>query len=210
MPQIRSLLVDADGVIQLPSSSWRKSLESLCSDPSRIDEFVSEIFAAEQPCLTGTGDFASALTEVLANWDSPASTQQALDVWTLIEPDKDILSLLSGLRDRGLSVSLASNQQGHRASFMRDQLGYCDLFDELLFSCDIGLLNCTEYWSNITKYLHWIFTRLSVNKCGRINGWFFHMRVNSLCKNQINIRCKLTPKWLCLRHRRPSWSEGSF
>ena len=154
MPQIRSLLVDADGVIQLPSSSWRKSLESLCSDPSRIDEFVSEIFAAEQPCLTGTGDFASALTEVLANWDSPASTQQALDVWTLIEPDKDILSLLSGLRDRGLSVSLASNQQGHRASFMRDQLGYCDLFDELLFSCDIGHAKPSKgYFSTVLSLL---------------------------------------------------------
>ena len=62
MQTIRAVLLDADGVVQLPGAVWSGSLAALCGDPSRADEFRAEVFAAEKPCLTGAADFEAALT----------------------------------------------------------------------------------------------------------------------------------------------------
>jgi hypothetical protein len=62
MSTIRAVLLDADGVVQLPGSAWNASLDLLCGDPSRADEFRTDVFAAEKPCLTGAADLEAALT----------------------------------------------------------------------------------------------------------------------------------------------------
>jgi putative hydrolase of the HAD superfamily len=135
---IRALLLDADGVVQLPRPTWRTSLEALCGDRCRADEFLADVFAAERPCLTGEADFEVALEALLRKWGAGVSVEAALQIWTQIEPSADILELARGLRASGVSVSLATNQQTHRAGFMSSALGYADHFDHLLYSCDLG------------------------------------------------------------------------
>jgi len=138
MPTIRGVLLDADGVVQLPGSTWRASLGALCGDPNRTDEFLADVFAAEKPCLTGTADFEHALRQVLSKWQSSVSVEVALRIWTQIEPAADILALVRSLRSSGVTVSLATNQQAHRANFMTNSLGYAAYFDHLLYSCELG------------------------------------------------------------------------
>ena len=77
MQTIRAVLLDADGVVQLPGAAWSGSLAALCGDPSRADEFRAEVFAAEKPCLTGAADFESALQEI-RKWKSSDSHGPAL------------------------------------------------------------------------------------------------------------------------------------
>lgn len=132
------MLLDADGVVQQPATNWRNSLEALCDDPSRSDEFLAEIFAAERPCLTGAHDFADALVTVLRNWRCATKVEDALSVWTLIDPDPHAMRIVAGLRAMGIRVALASNQQRRRAAFMSQYLGYSGSFDQLFFSCDLG------------------------------------------------------------------------
>jgi putative hydrolase of the HAD superfamily len=138
MPTIRGVLLDADGVVQLPGPTWRTSLEALCGDPNRIDEFVADVFGAEKHCLTGTADFAPGLGQVLIKWQSRVSVEVALRIWTQIEPAADILALVGSLRASGVTVSLATNQQAHRANFMTNSLSYAAHFDHLLYSCELG------------------------------------------------------------------------
>jgi putative hydrolase of the HAD superfamily len=148
MPTIRAVLLDADGVVQLPGSAWGGSLGLLCGDPSREDEFRTDVFDAEKPCLTGVADFEAALAQVLRKWQSTVSVEVALRVWSDIEPATDILDLVHSLRSRGMFVSLATNQQAHRANFMTDSLGYRAYFDHLLYSCELGFSKpSVEYFS---------------------------------------------------------------
>ena len=138
MASIRAVLLDADGVVQLPHPAWRTSLEALCGEPDRTDDFLADVFAAEKPCLNGGADFEPALAAVLRKWRSRIAVEDALAIWTRIEPSADILGLVRAIRSSGIAVALATNQQAHRANFMTSALGYEEDFDHLLYSCELG------------------------------------------------------------------------
>jgi putative hydrolase of the HAD superfamily len=134
----RIVLFDADGVVQLPASTWRPALKALCPEPNRCNEFLADIFAAEAPCLTGSLDFEISLSEVLGRWGADASPADAISIWTQIEPREDILGIVASVKSAGVPVALATNQQAYRAEFMAKQLKYASLFDHLFFSCELG------------------------------------------------------------------------
>lgn len=136
---IRAVLLDADGVVQRPAAGWLHHVRALCGDPQNVEAFTQDVFDAEAPCLVGKDDFANALADVLQKWSSPASIDDALRVWTMIEPDRDVLQLVSRLRDRGQVVALATNQQAHRAAYMLHELAYAEAFDDVFCSCDLGV-----------------------------------------------------------------------
>lgn len=154
--EISAVLFDADGVIQRSSATWQGTLMRLCNDPARGNEFLSELFDAERHCFTGTEDFRVTLGQVLARWGSTDSVDEALAVWTLIEPDPQILEVISALRARDIRVALASNQQAIRARFMSVELGYADRFDDLLYSCVLG------YAKPSADYFDQALTRLAL------------------------------------------------
>lgn len=149
MTNIRAVLLDADGVVQLPQPNWQASLEKLCGDPTRAEDFLADVFAAEKPCLTGNTDFEPALAAVLRKWRSSVPVEDALRVWTQIEPSPDMLDLAGKLRSSGVAVALATNQQAHRAKYMTSTLGYAEHFDYLLYSCQLGHSKpSSEYFSS--------------------------------------------------------------
>jgi putative hydrolase of the HAD superfamily len=136
--ELEVVLLDADGVVQKTGPGWRSSVAALCADPDRAEAFLADVFAAEKPCLTGDGDFRCALDGVLRRWNSEVRLEEALRVWTLIDPDEAVLGVVRRLRARGVRVALATNQQAHRAAFMSEELGYADCFDRLFYSCELG------------------------------------------------------------------------
>lgn len=138
MSVIEAVLFDADGVIQSTSSGWRTELAALCGDASRTEAFLEDLFAAERPCLTGEREFAHALAEVLDRWESRATVEDALRIWTLIEPQDELLAIVESLGTIQVRTGLATNQQPLRARYMEEDLKYGERFDELLFSCRIG------------------------------------------------------------------------
>jgi putative hydrolase of the HAD superfamily len=135
---ITTVLFDADGVIQTPAPGWLDRVADLSGHPVHREEFLSAVFAAERPALTGVVDFRLALGSVLERWGSPAVLEEAVSVWHLIEPQKAVLQQIAGLRMSGLRVALATNQQAERAAYMTDVLGYASLFDDLFYSCELG------------------------------------------------------------------------
>lgn len=135
---VRAVLFDADGVVQRTGAGWQHALAALCPDNERVEAFRVAVFAAERPCLSGTADFREALTGVLEAFGSTVSVDEALRVWTQIEPVAEVLGVVRGLRMQGLVAALATNQQAYRAAFMSDRLGYRDAFDHLFYSCELG------------------------------------------------------------------------
>ncbi len=152
---IEAVLFDADGVVQNHIRPVRLLLKELVADDSEADSFVDAVFKAEIPCLTGAEEFEPQLAEVLTRFNSKVSVDRALDVWTMIEPDQEVLAIVSVLRSMGLRAVLATNQHAYRAQYMKEELGYERVFDALFYSCDLGLAKPDpEYFSAIAKQLN--------------------------------------------------------
>ncbi|MEX1993212.1 MAG: HAD-IA family hydrolase [Steroidobacteraceae bacterium] len=152
--RISAVLFDADGVIQRTSSTWRANLLRLCNDPARANQLLTELFAAERFCFDGTQDFRLTLAEALARWGRADALDEALAVWTEIEPDPHILEVVAELRRNEIRVALASNQQAIRAKFMSEELGYAAQFDHLFYSCLLGHAKpSTEYFEQALRRL---------------------------------------------------------
>jgi putative hydrolase of the HAD superfamily len=137
--EIKVVLLDADGVLQTSGEEFLSSVAALCVNPDQRNAFVEDVFLAEKPCLTGNVDFPAALGEVLAKWKIDTPTSDALGLWNQIQPVSEILDAISSLRAQGIRVCLATNQQEHRATIMADGLGYSRVFDDLFFSCRLGV-----------------------------------------------------------------------
>jgi putative hydrolase of the HAD superfamily len=60
-------------------------------------------------------------------------------VWFRIEPVAESLALVHRLRSAGFGVHLGTNQSLRRAAYMRERLGYDDLFDVSVYSAEIRL-----------------------------------------------------------------------
>lgn len=100
-PEIQAVLFDADGVVQRSKPDWLRRLKQLCGDPDRVEQFLTDVFDAELPCLVGADDFESSLAKVLKQWNSAATASDALNIWTMIDPDDAVFELIQALRSNG-------------------------------------------------------------------------------------------------------------
>ena len=137
----RVVLWDADGVLQQAPHGWEASLRpALARHRLRdVDAFLAESLEAERPALTGRVRWLEVLPGLLERWGIPDAYDDVLRVWLSIEPVPGVRGLVTGLRDAGVRCCLATNQDAHRASYMRAELGYDDLLDECFWSHELGL-----------------------------------------------------------------------
>src|SRR5215212_2481632 len=64
------ILFDADEVIQTWKSDHRAMFAALIVQDANVDAFITDIYAAEAPCLSSLDDLASRLAPVLSRWKS--------------------------------------------------------------------------------------------------------------------------------------------
>jgi putative hydrolase of the HAD superfamily len=134
-----AVLFDADGVIQRPVTGWQDRLVAMAGAAERDAEaFLSDVFAAEAPCLTGKAEFAPALAAVLRRWNAACSVDDVIDTWMKIEFDRDCLEVIAELRAAGIFCYLTTNQHACRAERMSRGLGYQARFDREFYSCRVG------------------------------------------------------------------------
>lgn len=134
---IRALLIDADGVIQTAPHT-RSRLRALVPEGEENDRFLTEVFRSERPCLTGQKDFREELPKVLDRWGVEAPAGKVHAIWEAITLIIDVADVVSDIRAAGIPCYLATNQQIHRADYMRAAFNYDALFDGSFYSYQIG------------------------------------------------------------------------
>ena len=150
MSDVKAVLLDADGVIQKANNHFRETVAALSDDHSKFDILWKEIMSAEHPCLTSQCDFIELLNVVLIEWGNLVSRDEFLSAWTAIDPNADVLDLVSKIRANGIPVVLTSNQERYRANFMANVLNYNSHFDRLFFSCNLGVMKpAPEYFAKV-------------------------------------------------------------
>jgi putative hydrolase of the HAD superfamily len=136
---IRAVLFDCDGVLQRPSNDWAGEIASLTGlEGDRLDAFLDDVSAAEQPVLNGSEPYAGPLAAVLADWDLDVDVAQLLLVWQHLVVDRGMLDAVGSLRAQGLVCAIATNQHRERGVYLRRELGYERLFDPMVISAEIG------------------------------------------------------------------------
>ncbi|MFT3873242.1 MAG: HAD-IA family hydrolase [Nocardioides sp.] len=134
---IRHVLFDADGVIQDVPGGWYAAIEPYLGERAR--DFLHETWAEGQTTLAGRGDYLPMLAASLHRWGVEAPVEQVYaDVWCRIEVVEPTLAFVRELKASGYGVHLGTNQESYRASYMKANLGYDDLFDVCCYSCELG------------------------------------------------------------------------
>lgn len=134
---IRHVLLDADGVLQSVPGGWVAAVEPFVGDGAL--EFLEQTWSDELPALRGEGDFLVEFTRAVERRGldvDPRAFYEA--VWNAIEVAPQSVDLVHRLRAAGYGVHLGTNQEQHRAAYMRSVLGYDALFDVSCYSCDLG------------------------------------------------------------------------
>jgi len=154
VPDISSVLFDADGVVQSVPDDWLQQWEDFMVAPGDTKQFVSDIFAAEAPHAIGEPEFTASIEKVLRKWNLLTKIDAVLEMWKKIILDEEIFALIQKIRNAGTFVGLATNQHHYRLEYMQNSLKYSDYFDELYVSCEIGYKKpSSEYFSYIINRL---------------------------------------------------------
>ena len=131
-------LFDGDGVLIRPWGFARALEEHHCITREHTREFFAGPFS---DCLIGAKDLRETLPAYLEAWGWKRSVSEFIDFW--LEQDDNIDALLLGhvkaLRASGARCYVASNQEVHRARYMREAMGFGRVFDGLFFSCELGV-----------------------------------------------------------------------
>ena len=136
-----AILFDADGVMQATDEKWFFAMTALIGtdDEAQVERFFGDIMAAELPSLAGQRSFEGSLGEVLTRWNVIKPAAEVLRLWHHVDVDRDVVAAVRELRADGVRCALATNQHPERAAYMRENLGYDEVFDDLFYSCDLGV-----------------------------------------------------------------------
>lgn len=112
--RVEHLLLDADGVLQ--------------RHPGRVLDVVRRV----------VGSGADERLVAARRGRRPATWLHET-IWLEIATDPDVVAVVAGLRAAGTRVHLATNQRPARAAYMRDVLGYGEVFDSCWYSSEVGI-----------------------------------------------------------------------
>jgi putative hydrolase of the HAD superfamily len=135
------LVLDVDGVIVHSAPDWPARLQATFGVPAAelLGFFESPPFTQ---VLQGRLDVYVALHEWLGPRGLADQVQEFVSFWFENDStvDRQVLAMADAWRERtGGRVFAASNQEHHRAAFLRDHLGLGAHFDEIIYSAALGV-----------------------------------------------------------------------
>lgn len=135
---VTHVLLDADEVLQFAPGGFEELVRPFLGDRSL--EFLLRVWEEEKPALEGDADRIGDLARIMRDFDlEVAADELYAAVWHRIELVPTSIDLVHRLRAAGYGVHLGTNQESRRASYMRTELGFDDLFDVSCYSWELGV-----------------------------------------------------------------------
>ncbi len=136
---IKVFLFDADGVVTVSPEKFsdRFSREFNVDYEEKILPFFENDFA---PCLIGQADLKEIIKPYLGKWGWQKSVEELLKYWFGSENhvDERVVGAIKKLRAIGVKCYLVTNQEKYRTQYLREQMGFSELFDRVFCSAEIG------------------------------------------------------------------------
>ncbi len=134
---VQAILFDVDGVLVHPwrFRQWLEREHGIT--PAMTAPFFQGPFGA---CAAGKADLVDVLPPFLLAWGWTGSVTSFVAAWHAREnaPDHEVLAIVATIRAAGMRCFVASTQDARRAAYLRQDMGFDRLFDDLFFSCAIG------------------------------------------------------------------------
>jgi len=135
---IQAILFDVDGVLVHP---WRFRAV-LARDHGITPDMTASFFKGPfLDCVQGRADLVDVLPSFLASWGWTGSASDFVGEWLSVEnaPNEAVLNVVADIRRCGFPCFVASTQERCRARYLATEMRFDQLFDGLLFSCDVGV-----------------------------------------------------------------------
>jgi putative hydrolase of the HAD superfamily len=150
---MKAFVFDADGVVCI-GQNFSVALEKqhhICRD--QLAAFFMGPFVE---CILGRRDLKKAIADYAVEWGWRGSVDELLTFW--FEQEHVLcsraLACVRALRRRGHLCVLGTNQEAHRAAYLREQMGLAEEFDFIFPSCEIGVAKPTlEFFRSIQERL---------------------------------------------------------
>jgi putative hydrolase of the HAD superfamily len=151
---IKAICFDADGVVVNPHMQFSKYLkEEYGISPEMTQRFFRGVF---NDCLVGKASLEDVLPPFLRDWGWKDSVAEFINTWLITSQvvDNRVIHAIQNLRQNGIICCLATSQERNRAEYMKETMGFQDIFDHLFFSCEIGWQKPHHaYYQHIDKTL---------------------------------------------------------
>ncbi|TCT33098.1 HAD family hydrolase [Martelella mediterranea] len=138
----KCLMLDVDGVLVHPqnSRSWADDMkQDLGIDPDRL---TAEFFNVHwREVILGRKKLESALQACLPGLSATVTAKDFMAYWFERDSavDAAVLDDLCCLKNRGLSIYLATNQEHQRACYLMDAMGLAAHVDGIVYSAALGV-----------------------------------------------------------------------
>jgi putative hydrolase of the HAD superfamily len=151
---MKTLLLDADGVTLRKLGYFSEHFAREQSIP--LDQMTPFYKKEFRLCQTGKADLKEEVTKYLPKWGWDKGADAFLDYWfsTDAKADEQVLEVVQGLRNQGVKVYLATDQEKYRAQYLLDTLDFKNKLDGSFFSCNLGYQKSEpEYFQKIMQEL---------------------------------------------------------
>ena len=132
------MIFDADGVLVRPESWFVTPAQTRYGIPKT--EFMAFIHGDFKRCTTGEIRLEAVLPEYLERWRVQTNVPAFIREWLEHERniDHDLLETIQRIREAGIRCYLGTNQEHHRAGYMKREMGLEDALDGVFASCEVG------------------------------------------------------------------------
>lgn len=138
MNKYKVVLFDVDGVLIVPPKLFS---EQYCEKYGIDDDKQVKFYATEEfkQALLGKFDLKDALKIHNDLWQWKGTSEELMDMWFMAEnyPNKPLLDLAAQLRQDGIRIYLATQQEQYRKKWIED-VAFKDMLDGVFCSCDLG------------------------------------------------------------------------
>ncbi|MFA7209064.1 MAG: HAD family hydrolase [Parcubacteria group bacterium] len=135
---IKAIVFDADGVvINSPDYfSVQYQKEFGVSNDMMLPFFKGKF----QDCLVGKADLKEELKPFLSGWKWAGTVEEFLGYWFKVEHhiDERVVREIERLKSMGIRCYLGTKQEKYRTEYMRNRMGFEEIFDHIYSSAEVG------------------------------------------------------------------------
>jgi putative hydrolase of the HAD superfamily len=135
---IKAVILGADGVLINGERFAVVLSRELDVDPAKEKEFFTTTF---QDCLVGKADLKESVAPYLSSFGWSGDVETFLEFWFKSEHslNEELMGYVDELRNLGIKVILATNQEKYRTGYMLKHMGFDGKFDAIYSSAHLGL-----------------------------------------------------------------------
>lgn len=151
---IKAVVFDVDGVIVVNKEIFSEMYSRKNGIPAHeLTPFFTGPF---QDCLTGKADLKTILKTEIHRFKHSGSIDEFLDIWFKSEHNiaEDVVELVKSLKQKGLIVAIATNQEEYRTKYIEENMGLGQHFQHIFSSARIGHMKPSrDFFAHVQKSL---------------------------------------------------------